>query len=135
MPILEFFVVIMQWYIIKNIVSSSVWRTKRKQLDSIKAMYCCIIFSSIFSVGIIIASIISKDILEINNTVRALFYSSIIFHSFIVNKSVSIYNRTRLSVSRANDYDGSSNSSGGGELCVVRVPRIDRSGGKLSVRD
>ena len=129
MPILEFFVVIMQWHIVKNIFKSTVWKTKRNQVDGIKAMYCCIIFSSVFSILIVITSIISQDVLSINYVTKALFYSSIIFHSFIVNKAVLIYNRTRLGVSMSHDRIGHGDIDGAGDLCPVRVPGVNRGSG------
>jgi hypothetical protein len=93
MTALDIILIIMQLLIAKEIATSTIWRSDRDDIGSIKVMYCCILISVVLSLSLITFVCLDDSFCP---DIRALFFSLMAFYSLVEYQAVSIINKTRV---------------------------------------
>lgn len=133
---LELLVIIMQMYTMQNVFRSSIWFKNNNEIESIKALFVCIILSSIFILIVVFTSILIKALFNFSHNsqiVEYVFYVGILFQGFITNKVIVLHNRSVQSIEAVDGFRSNTDEKYY-QLYTVRGAGINRGDGELSAR-
>ena len=133
---LELLVIIMQMYTMQNVFRSSIWFKNNNEIESIKALFVCIVLSSIFILIVVFTSILIKALFNFSHNsqiVEYVFYVGILFQGFITNKVIVLHNRSVQSIEAVDGFRSNTDEKYY-QLYTVRSARVNRGNGELSAR-
>ena len=96
MMFLDVLISLAQIFILKEVVLSPVWRSKRVTIECVKVMYVFIGTSAAMVLLLVAVTTFTETFTEIPANVRAIFNILIILYSMICHQSARIYNRRRI---------------------------------------